>query len=64
MTNRDRLLQEIEKFRTERSLSERAFSIAATGNPKFVSRLRSGVSTLRSIETAEAYMRAQHKETA
>lgn len=59
MTQRDRLLQQIEDFRKKHGMSERAFSIAATGNPKFLSRFRQGVSTLRSIETVEGFLKKE-----
>lgn len=57
MTYRERILSEVESYLASAKISERAFSIAACGHPKFVSRLRSGVSTLRSIEAAAGYMR-------
>jgi len=59
MTQRDRLLQQIEEFRNNRGMSERAFSIAAAGNPKFLSRFKKGVSTLRSIEAVEKYLKIE-----
>ncbi|QQX91314.1 hypothetical protein IGS75_01340 [Gluconobacter sphaericus] len=62
MTQRDRLLQQIEDFRSSREMSERAFSIAATGNPKFLSRFRQGISTLRSIEAVENYLKNEMEQ--
>ncbi|AOW48398.1 hypothetical protein A4R89_02095 [Acetobacter ascendens] len=56
MSIRTSLLKEIETVQKERSLSDRAFSLGATGNPKFMSRLRTGNVTLASIEAAKRYV--------
>lgn len=57
MTNREKLLREIERYRKKHSLSETGFSVAATGNPKFISRLKAGNVTLRLFEAAETYLK-------
>ena len=58
MTYRERILSEIEAYCAAKDLSARAFSIAAVGHPKFLSRLKVGISNLQSIEKADAYMKA------
>lgn len=59
MTHRERLLSDIQRHCEATSMSERAFSIAATGNPKFVSRLRAGNVTLRLFQAADDYLHKQ-----
>lgn len=59
MTHRERLLSEIQRYCEMTSTSERAFSLAATGNPKFISRLRAGNVTLRLFQAAEDYLHQQ-----
>lgn len=64
MSIRDEILKEIESVQKERSLSDRAFSLGATGNPKFLSRLRKGNVTLASIEAARQHITALRREEA
>lgn len=59
MTHRERLLSQIQRYCEETATSERAFSIAATGNPKFISRLRAGNVTLRLFQAADDYLHQQ-----
>lgn len=58
MSIRNSLLKEIEAVQKEMALSDRAFSIGATGNPKFMSRLRKGNVTLASVEAAKKHVAA------
>lgn len=58
MLYRERILKEIEDYCAAVPLSPRVFGILAVGNPKFIRRLKAGMSSLRSIEKADAYMRA------
>ena len=56
MSIRNSLLNEIEAVQKKMALSDRAFSIGATGNPKFMSRLRKGNVTLASVEAAKKHV--------
>ncbi|MFP2872634.1 hypothetical protein ACLEIY_10345 [Acetobacter tropicalis] len=62
MTYRERLLVEIDTYCAETATSERAFSLAATGNPKFLSRLRAGNVTLRTFQAAYDYLHEKKSE--
>ncbi|NKC30181.1 hypothetical protein [Falsiroseomonas selenitidurans] len=56
MTTRQRLLESIDGFREQHGLTERQFSLMATRDHKWLSRLRRGQVSLSSIERAEGFM--------
>ena len=62
MTKRDQLITEIEVFCAQWRLSERRFGLLATGNVKFMGRLRRGVVTSRSMDKADMFMTSYHGE--
>lgn len=53
MTLRDSLLKRIADYRESHAMSERQFSLLASGHTNAVSRLRAGQATLRTIEAIE-----------
>ncbi len=61
MTKREQLIAEIEAFCLTKKLSDRRFSMLATGNVKFVGRLRRGVVTSRSMDLADRFIVANQE---
>lgn len=62
MSTRETVLARVEAFIQAKGLSARQFGILATGDHRFVPRLRSGAGvTLTIIERAESYMAAQER---